>query len=127
MFGILGAPEVDWSIALDGGRMDIVPGGTLLATISLRPRQNIDARRVMAALVGTEEYQYVEREIRSSGSSSSRTWGSSELARQEIQLLGPGPIGAGEVRGGPIQFSVPAEAAPSLETSILRVRWKLVA
>jgi hypothetical protein len=123
--GILGAPGVDWTIALDGNRLDIPPGGTVRATVSLRPRQAIDARRVMAALVGAEEYQYIEAEHRQTGSSSNRTWGSNEIGREEIQLLGPGRIGAGETRGGPVEIVVPTTAAPSLETRILRVRWKL--
>ena len=112
MFGILGAPDVEWTVALEGGRLDIPAGGRVRAMITLRPRQSLDARRVVAALVGLEEYQYREREIRSSGSSSSLTWGSNELSRQEIQLIGPGPIGAGEVRSGPVEFAVPADAAP---------------
>ena len=127
MFGILGAPDVDWSITLDGGRFDVAPGGTLRAMVSLRPRQSVDARRVMAALIGTEEYQYREREIRATGSTSDLTWGSSEIGRQELQLLGAGPIGAGEVRSGPVEIVVPVNAAPSFESKILRVRWKLVA
>ena len=89
MFGLLGAPDVDWSITFDGGGFDFAPGATLRATIALRPHKAIEARRVMVALVGTEEYQYTEREHAQTGSSSSRTWGTTELARQEIQLLGP--------------------------------------
>jgi hypothetical protein len=126
MFGILGAPDVDWSITLEGGRVDVAAGGAVRAMVSLRPRQAIEARRVMAALVGTEEYQYRERMIRSTGSSSNTTWGSTEISRQEIQLLGPGPIGAGELRSGPVAFVVPANASPSFEGNILRLRWKLV-
>ena len=127
MFGILGAPDVDWTIALDGNRIDVPAGGVVRATISFRPRGNINPRRVMAALVGTEEYQYRERELRQSGSSSSTQWGSAEAHRQEIQLLGPGPIAAGESRGGPVEFTVPAYAPPSLESNILRMRWRIVA
>jgi hypothetical protein len=118
---------VDWSIMLEGGRSDVPPGGTLRATIGFRARDHIDARRVMAALVATEEYQYLEREHRQTDSSSSRRWGSAEIARQEIQLLGPGRIGRGETRSGPVELSVPAAASPSLESPILRVRWKLIA
>lgn len=125
--GILGAPDVDWTIALDGGRIDIPAGGVVRATISLRPRGAINPRRVMAALVGTEDYQYREREVRSSGSSSTSKWGSTDAHRQEVQLLGPGPIGAGETRGGPVEFQVPPDAAPSLETTILKMRWRIVA
>ena len=127
MFGILGAPDVDWAIAPDGGRIGAAPGSSVSAMVSLRPHQTIDARRVMAALVGTEDYQYREREIRATGSSSNRTWGSSEIGRQEIQLLGPGQISAGELRSGPVAFTVPATALPSFESGILRVRWKLIA
>ncbi len=127
MFGILGAPDVDWMITIEGGRMDAPAGSTIRATIALRPKGNIDARRVMAALVGTEEYQYREREIRSSGTSSTTHWSSNELHRQELQLSGPGQIGAGDLRSGPVEFTVPADAAPSLESSILCIRWHIAA
>jgi hypothetical protein len=127
MFGILGAPAVDWSITLDGGRMDAPAGSPLRAIVSLRPRQSIDARRVMAALVGTEEYKYSERTMTQRSNSSTTTWGDSEQHRQEIQLIGPGPIGAGELRSGPVEFLVPPDASPSLESNVLRMRWKLIA
>ena len=125
--GILGAPDVDWGIAVDGGQALFVPGGTVRATISLRPRQNLDARRVMAALVGTEEYQYSEREYDDEGSSSSTSWGSSEVGRQEVQLMGPGTIIGGVPIGGPVELAVPPAASPSFESKVLRVRWELVA
>jgi hypothetical protein len=125
--GLFGAPDVDWSVTTEGGRIDAVPGTALRALISMTARDNIDARRVMAALVGTEEYQYTEREIRSTGSSSSRSWGTNEFARQEVQLAGPGHIANGETRQAPVEFAVPPDALPSIESSILRVRWKLTA
>src|SRR3954453_16668230 len=75
MFGILGAPDVDWSIALQGGVVAVTPGQPVRAIISLRPRQSISARRVMAALVATEEYLFTQRDNAQTGSSTSRTWG----------------------------------------------------
>jgi hypothetical protein len=125
--GIFGAPDVDWSITLEGGRIDVPAGGVVRATIAFRPRGAITPRRVMAALVGTEDYQYREREIRSSGSSSDTQWGSEDVHRQEIQLLGSGPIAAGELRSGPVEFAVPADAAPSLDSDVLKMRWRILA
>jgi len=125
--GLLGAPGVDWSITSETGRFEAPPGGSLQVSISFRPQRALEARRVMAALVATEEYQYKQREHGQREGSSSRTWGSAEIHRQEVQLLGPGTIGAGEMRGGPVAFSIPASGAPSFESAILRVRWKLIA
>jgi hypothetical protein len=127
MFGILGAPEVDWAVTLDGGRLDVSPGGLVRATISVRPHGGLNARRVMAALVGTEEYAYDEVEHEREGSNRGRKWGSSETWRQEVQLQGPGAIGPGEVRSFPVQLAMPVNALPSLESQALRMRWKLTA
>jgi hypothetical protein len=125
--GILGAPDVDWTITLDGGRVDVAAGSVVRATIGFRPLGSITPRRVMAALVGTEDYRYREREMRSSGTSSDLEWGSDDVHRQEVQLLGPGPIGAGEARSGPVEFTLPADALPSLDADILKMRWRIVA
>ena len=125
MFGILGAPPVDWTIGLDGGRIDVAPGGPVRAVITLRPGQAIDARRVMAALVGTEEYRYSETEYTGRSSSSEEKWGKVDLFRREIQLVGPGPIAAGETRSGPVEFQIPADALPSLDARVLKMRWRI--
>jgi hypothetical protein len=123
--GIFGAPDVDWNVAMAGGRLDVAPGGTVNATISLRPKSGIDARKVMAAVVGVEEYDYNEKEIHATDSSTNRTTGTSELFRREVQLLGPGQIGGGEAKTASVQIPIPADALPSFETKILRVKWTL--
>ena len=125
--GFLGAPDVDWSIALDAGQGVVVPGSTLRATITLRPHQNLEARRVIAALIGTEEYRYSEREFDDGESTTHQRWGSAEVGRQELQLMGPGTIAGGQPMGGPVELAVPATATPSFESRILHVRWKLAA
>jgi len=125
--GILGAPDVDWSIGLEGGRMDAAPGGVLRAQIGLRAREGLDARRVMAAFVGTEEYAYQEVERERGSRSTRRAWDTNELAKHEIQLLGPTRLAAGEARTLPVEFQVPPNVLPSLESGVLRVRWKLAA
>src|SRR5262249_2751366 len=118
-------PDVDWSITLDAGRIDVMPGTAVNATVSFRPHGAINPRRVMAALVGTEDYKYREREMTQHSSGESVGWGHNDVARQEIQLLVPGPIGAGELRSGPVSFTVPADAPPSLESAVMRMRWRI--
>lgn len=126
IFGI-GAPDVDWSVALAGGRIDVQPGGRVAALVSLRPRGPLDARRIMASFAGSEEYAY-ERETRDSeGRSTRREWANNELWDQEVQLSGPVRIAAGESRAIEVAFDVPPGAPPSLESSVLRVRWRLAA
>ena len=123
----IGAPDVDWSVALADGRIDAQPGGRVSATVSLRPRGPLDARRIMASFSGTEEYAY-ERETRDSeGRSTSREWSTNELWKQEVQLSGPARIGARETRALEVGFDVPPDAAPSFESGVLRVRWRLAA
>jgi hypothetical protein len=126
--GLFGSAEVDWAVALEGGRMDVAPGGVVRATISLRPRSAIEPRRILASLVGEEEYAYEEVEHGRDGSTShGREWGSNEVLRQDVQLSGPDRIGPGEVRNLAVQFQMPPNALPSLESMALRMRWKLIA
>ena len=66
--GLFGSTDVDWTVALEGGRMDVAPGGVVRATISLRPRSAIEPRRILASLVGSEEYAYEEVEHGRDGS-----------------------------------------------------------
>jgi hypothetical protein len=123
--GLFGAPDVDWSVATEGGRLDISPGGVVRAAITMRPHGAITARRVMAAVVGTEEYAYDQVDHGRSGNSTSRSWSTNELFRQEIQLLGPGPIGGTQPMTLPLEVQLPPTALPSLESAALRVRWKI--
>jgi hypothetical protein len=126
--GLFGSAEVDWTVNLDGGRMDVAPGGLVRATISLRPRSAIEPRRILASLIGVEEYAYEEVEHDREGSSNrGRQWATNEVLRQDVQLSGPDRIGPGEVRNLAVQFQMPPNALPSLESTALRMRWKLVA
>ena len=81
----------------------------------------------MSSFTGSEEYAY-ERETRDSdGRSTSREWATTELWQQETQLSGPTWIATGETRTIDVGFDVPPNAAPSFESGILRVRWRLAA
>src|SRR5438105_761966 len=125
--GLFGSTDVDWTVALEGGRMDVAPGGMVRATISLRPRSAIEPRRILASLVGSEEYAYEEVEHGRDGSNSSRQWRTNDVLRQDVQLSGPDRIGPGEARNLAVQFQMPPNALPSLESTALRMRWKLIA
>ena len=126
IFG-MGAPQVDWSVAFAGGRIDVQAGGRVEARVSIRPRNPLEVRRIMASFRGSEEFAY-ERETRDSdGRSTSRERETTELWKQELQLSGPAWIAAGETRTIDVGFDVPPNAPPTFESRILRVRWSLAA
>lgn len=127
MFGIGGAPDVDWTVWLEAGAAALQPGSPVKAVVRLTAREPIDARRGMAAFVGTEEYAYDHEEHSDDGRDVDRRWEKEEVVRQELEILGPGRIGAGETRDFPLAFTLPGDAPPSHESSVLRMRWKIEA
>ena len=127
VFGIGGAPAVDWTVWLESGAAALHPGSPVRVLIRLTAREPVDARRGMAALVGTEEYAYDHEEHSNEGRDVDRRWDKEDVVRQELEILGPGRIGAGETRDFPLAFSLPGDAPPSHESSVLRMRWKIEA
>ncbi|MBA2571158.1 MAG: sporulation protein [Chloroflexi bacterium] len=121
----LGGAKVDWGVEVDGGRFEIAPGGTLSGNVRFTARDAFEARRVVASLVGTEEYAYDVTER--SGRDQSRThrrWETHELWRQDLELMGAAAIAAGETRALPFEVSLPAGAPPTFDSGVLRVRWR---
>ena len=125
--GIFGGSQVDWTLELDGGSVIARPGGPFRARIGFRPRGGIEARRIMAALVGREEYAVEIVDHDQSGRSTNRRRETSELWRQEVPLAGPGRIAPGETRATVVEFAIPPDAPPSFEGGALNVRWTLEA
>ena len=127
MFGIGGAPGVDWAVWLEAGAAALQPGTPVNALVRLTAHEPIDARRAMAAFVGTEEYAYDHQEHSDTGRDVDRRWDKEEVVRQEVQVFGPDRIGAGETRDLRLTFTLPPDAPPSHESGVLRMRWKIEA
>ena len=127
MFGIGGAPDVDWAVWLESGAAALQPGSQVKGLIRLTAREPIEVRRGVATFVGTEEYAYDHQEHSETGRDVDRRWEKEDVVRQELEILGPGRIAAGETRDLPMAFTIPADAPPSHESSVLRMRWKIEA
>ena len=126
MFGMGGA-DVDWAVWLESGAAPLQPGFPVNAVIRLTARGQVDARRGVAALVGTEEYAYDHVEHGDTGRDVDRRWEKEDVVRQELEVLGPGRINAGETRDLRVAFTLPANAPPSHESGVLRMRWRIEA
>ncbi len=121
----LGAPAVDWYVEFDGGRPELVPGVGLRGTVRFTARQHLQVNRLGARMVGTEEYAYDETDYEDGSRTTNRQWGSKELLSQELTMLGPGLLAAGQLQAVPFTFSAPPSPSPSFESDVIRVRWKL--
>lgn len=115
---------VEWVLEVEGGRHVIPPGGRLRGVLRLTATRDIGARAVKASLVGVEHYAFdvTQRDSRNQ-SRTDRRWESQEVFRQELELMGSTSIAAGETRSLPFELALPPDAPPSLETSVLRMRW----
>jgi hypothetical protein len=117
---------VEWAVELEDQRAAFLPGETVRGTVRMNVSRAIEARAVIATLSGTEEYQYeVTERVGSGNSRIDREWAAEQLANAEVQLLGPTSLAAGDSRSLPFELAIPADAPPSFESGVLRIRWQL--
>ncbi len=124
--GIGSDAGASWLVEFEGGRGEVLPGGLLRATARCTAAQPLEVRAVRAALSALEEYAYeVTEDPGRAGSRTDRRWQATELWRQEVELQTGGNLQAGESRAFPLEFAVPPDAAPTFESAVLRLRWRL--
>ncbi len=116
----------DWTLEIEGGRDEAVPGGSLRGTASFVASRRLEARGVAASLVAHEEYAYevTDRSARG-GSRVDRRWESSDAWRQELSLSVPTVLEAGSHHSFPFEFDLPPDALPSFHSGVLRLEWRL--
>jgi Arrestin (or S-antigen), N-terminal domain len=112
----------DWRLDLDTDRL--VPGRLTAGTLTVAAHEAIDARGLVAALVGVEHWQHDETTTDGQGHTSTRTVTSTnELVREPIQLSGSLLLGPGETRTFPLQMPVPPLGPASLEATVAGLAW----
>lgn len=133
LFDKLTGGGVDWQVELASSAGAYHPGDQVAGRVRYTPKGNTDVRAIRAALVASEQYVYMVKERGSSvsfGSSKGkrrdqweRKWFSAELFRQDLAVSGPTQLSApGEFE---FNFPLPADAAPSFDSPILRLRWQI--
>jgi hypothetical protein len=117
---------VDWELELD--RDGWLPGQLARGQLRLRSRQDIDARGIVIALIGTEQWQYDQTRTDSDGRSHTETvTRRDELRRVPVQLLGPTHFAEGDTRELEFEMPVPPLGPATLEATVSAMQWELEA
>jgi hypothetical protein len=124
--GITGG-GVDWDIQLaDDAARGVLPGATLRGTARATAHRDIDARAVVAGLIGTAEWKVSSSRRDPNGAVvNDTTWKSDDLGRVEARLAGPTRLANGETIELPFELALPLSAPPSFDSNVLRVKWEL--
>ena len=113
---------VAWRLELERDRL--LPGRLVSGQVTVTARGDMDARRLLVTLVGTESWQHEEVTTDGRGHTTTHTVTSSaELPRVPVELSGPLHLAAGETRTWPLQIPVPGLGPATVETTVLRVAW----
>jgi hypothetical protein len=112
---------VDWRVELEDDG-DLLPGRATRGHVEMTVDDDIDARGLVATLVGTEQWQYAQADRNGMTHTVTRH---DELPRVPIRLLGPTRFGAG--RGASVDFTIPVPALgpASFEGTVSRLSWEL--
>mgnify|MGYP000471636101 CR=1 FL=1 len=134
LFDKLTGGGIDWQIELDSQTGAFRPADEVSGRVRYMPKGAMDVRSIVLSLVGVEEYVHLvrDREVRqsfgSSNGSSRDEWErrafTAELFRQDFAASGPAslPAAPGEI---PFKFQLPADARPSFDSSVLKMRWQI--
>lgn len=130
MFDKLTGGGVDWLIELDQPSGPYQPGAEVSGRVRLTPQRAMEARASRVGLSGVEHYVLSVLEQRS-GFNRDRSdrhdrddrWFSDELFRQDVDLAGSTSLAAQTPVEYTFTLRVPAEALPSFDSEVLRLRW----
>jgi hypothetical protein len=106
-------------------RDDLLPGRLAPGRARLTADRAIEARGLLATLVGTETWQYQTTERDANGNTRTRTvTRREELRRVPVQLIPAGTVGPG-TRELPFEIPVPPLGPASLDATVARMDWEL--
>jgi hypothetical protein len=118
---------VAWTVELE--RTVLLPGRLVGGQVTVTAGDDdVDARRLVVALIGDEAWQHEESSTDGQGHTTTRTVTSSmELPPVAFELSGPLHLAAGETRSWAISLPVPALGPATVEATVLRVGWTVEA
>jgi hypothetical protein len=115
---------VDWFVRLD--RSGLLPGRLVPGLVRVTARSRVEARRVVATLVGTETWRYDRTDTDSQGHTRTETVTRTEvLPRIPIELSGPLVLGPGETREWRLELPVPGLGPASFDGTEVGCAWEL--
>jgi hypothetical protein len=117
---------VEWHVELD--RAVLLPGRLIGGRLSLVARDAIEARQLVAALVGEEHWRHEVTTRDANGTTSTRTVTSrDELRRVPEQLHGPLQLAAGQRWETTFDLPVPPMGPASLDATEAGLEWRFEA
>jgi hypothetical protein len=117
---------VEWHVELD--RAVLLPGRLVTGRLSLLARDPVDARQLVAALVGEEHWRHEETTRNANGTTSTRVVTSrEELRRVPEQLHGPLQLVAGQRWEATFDLPVPPMGPASLDATEAGLEWRFEA
>lgn len=114
---------VDWRVELE--RDALLPGQLAKAHVRLEARRDIEARGLVAALIGTEHWQFQRTTSNGKTTQTVTVTEHDELRRVPVALLGPTSLLKGEVREIDFEMPVPPLGPASLEMTVTGLKWDL--
>lgn len=115
---------IEWTVELE--RDDLLPGTLVRGTVRLAARREIEARGVVAALVGTEHWQWDRTTTDSNGHTRTETVTERrELQRLPVRLLADITLAKGEERELPLEVPVPPLGPATLDATVAGMTWQL--
>lgn len=115
--------DVDWTLELE--RAALLPGRLAKARVRLAANGDIEARGVVAALIGTEHWQYRQTQSNGKTTTTKVVTARDELRRVPVMLLGPTNLAAGDVRQLDFEIPVPPLGPASLDATVAGLKWDL--
>ena len=128
--GRLTGGGVTWDVRLDdgagAGTAGLLPGSTIRGTARLTAERDVDARAIVAALIGVAEWKVSSSRREGDGRVvPDTTWRTDDIGRVETVLSGPTRVANGQTLEFPFELALPPSAAPTLDSNVLRVKWEL--
>ncbi len=115
---------ITWTVELE--RDTLLPGTLVRGTVRIASRREVDARGIVAALVGTEHWQWDRQTTDAQGHSRTETVTERrELQRLPVRLLGDVSLAAGDDRELPFEVPVPPLGPASLDATVAGLTWEL--
>ncbi len=115
---------VDIELHLD--RDDLLPNTAAQGSVTIVPRQTLQVRGIVAALVATEQWRYRETYADGQGHTQTRSvTKTEELLRLPVVLSGPVDMPSGMPQVHAFEVPVPPLGPASLEAEVSRLSWAL--
>jgi hypothetical protein len=114
---------IDWILELETD--GLLPGRLARARVQLTAHHAVNARGLLATLIGTEKWQYAQSQPRAGGGFETRTVTDEDSTRVPVQLAGAVVLSDGATRSFDLDIPVPPLGPASLDATVSSMAWEL--